>query len=384
MIKTDTALRFTSKRARSRRGIAAQVGVGLLACLVTFVLLWQLLSSRLTSRPYVPLVSEKLAYFEQHKDDYDAIFIGSSRIYRQVSVPTFDSDISTSQDNVKSFNFGVFGMKMPETYFWLEKVLQTHPKKLKWVFVEGNLNNVYEPIANARTNRVIYWHTPEKTLMTLRYILSSTDTFPRKLASIYSHVLPAFYHATNVGSLSNRLSLQLASPNIVDDSNYPLYLGRALNGYKPLEEEEAMVYIRPREVFLKQLDTYRQKVNRFEVLSSNHKEKREKEAQVGALEESFSDGDKALIQKFSSLVQRFDAVPIFVVPPKLQQEYALESLHDTGEVENLLMFNDPTRYPDLFEVEHRFDEKHLNDAGATLFTHLLAEKFLSFLEGLDR
>jgi hypothetical protein len=49
-------------------------------------------------------------------------------------------------------------------------------------------------------------------------------------------------------------------------------------------------------------------------------------------------------------------------------------------VPTLLSFADPVAYPELFEVENRFDRWHLDAEGAALFTRRLAERLAAWLE----
>jgi len=44
-----------------------------------------LLIDSLLPEPGITGVSSKLRYYEAHKDEFDAVFIGTSRIYHQVS-----------------------------------------------------------------------------------------------------------------------------------------------------------------------------------------------------------------------------------------------------------------------------------------------------------
>ncbi|MGK7894863.1 MAG: hypothetical protein AB4372_14915, partial [Xenococcus sp. (in: cyanobacteria)] len=57
---------------------------------VTFAL-WSLIFGRITPLPEIPVVSYKLEKFSEKKDEYNTIFIGSSRIYRHVVPSQFDN-----------------------------------------------------------------------------------------------------------------------------------------------------------------------------------------------------------------------------------------------------------------------------------------------------
>src|SRR6266446_10457255 len=60
-------------------------------------------------------VSQKFRFFAAHKDEFDTVFIGSSRIYFQISPATFDRFTRESGLSTHSFNFGIGGMYLPES-----------------------------------------------------------------------------------------------------------------------------------------------------------------------------------------------------------------------------------------------------------------------------
>jgi hypothetical protein len=79
----------------------------------------------------------------------------------------------------------------------------------------------------------------------------------------------------------------------------------------------------------------------------------------------------------------------------LLEAHGLEPLHvvmATDEVEDqpyllareadleLWAFCDPERYPELYAVDHRYDDDHLDRDGARLLTRLLAQRFADMLD----
>lgn len=318
--------------------------------------------------PYIPLVSEKMEYFESNKDNYDVVFIGSSRVYRHVDPEVFDEYLSTQGYDIQTFNFGFYGMKMPETYFWLEKVIDLQPKNLKWIVIEANLDNAYENLNNARNNRVMYWHTPKHTENTLKYIAGSDDSLPRKSVSIYSHLVPFFYNFVNLGDMSK---VFLSSSGLTDyktsATSYSDFLGESLSGYKSLDDEPGEGYKRTNQRFISNFSNFQQQVTRFG-------------EKIDHDSVSMDPSRRELIRQFTELVESSGATPIFVIPPKLKTEAHTLQLHKDDYLESLLAYNDPEKYPDLYQLEYRFDPEHLNDKGSKEFTKLIAKEFEQYLE----
>ena len=87
------------------------VALGLGALLVTSFVYHALLPPSLPEG-----VAEKLSFFAEHKDEFDTIFLGSSRFYYAISPKNFDRLTRENGAPTRSFNFGIDGMNPPETF----------------------------------------------------------------------------------------------------------------------------------------------------------------------------------------------------------------------------------------------------------------------------
>ena len=137
--------------ARMRGAIHLAIGLGALAsaCLALH---------RIAPWPRMDEVSEKLAYFARHKDDFDVLFFGSSRIYHGVSPQVFDATLKARGLAVTSLNLGIDGMNIPESSCFLEKILEQNPARLKWVFVELTPFRLEMDDNRRASARGVYWH----------------------------------------------------------------------------------------------------------------------------------------------------------------------------------------------------------------------------------
>lgn len=325
---------------------------------------------RIIPPPEIAVVSSKLENFSEKKNEYNTIFIGSSRIYRHIVPSKFDNLVESQGHNIKSYNFGVPGMQVPETYFLLKKILAMKPKNLEFVFIELYDVNLSVARENLRTNRVIYWHTWEHTLWLYDLILDSDRRLLRKLNLLRLHTIPLAYNLANVGK-GDRLIQWILNPEDEENTTFDpgsnkVFKNPGLDGYLPIEEETDIVFKNRRQDFLANLDTYRQKV---ELISLPVDE-------VEALKPDQLEVIKKLIQ----LVKDSSATPIFIITPVLEKEAHLLAANTKGDVPILFSFNDPTEYPSLYDPEYRLDIGHLKDKGAREFTKLLSEKFSEYLE----
>jgi hypothetical protein len=348
--------RRNSGRQFSRlRKYLKQSAIALLAFILAAALLNQIIPSPLIPSNVV-FVSPKYAHYSIHKNEYNALFFGSSRIYNQVAPEIFDQVAKDHGLEINSFNFGIPAMRAVPGYVLLRDVLRQPPKNLKWVFIETPLDNGYEPIQNARATRSIYWHTVDNTRLAIDYILKSNESLPEKIVLIGSHIIPFFYHQTNVGRLfSDWLSIHKFTAE--EKANSKIFLEN--EGYFPLHEEDMI------------------KPENFQEYSAAYEATLEQVVRQNAhldtvnLERNKQD----LIDKIVQTVKAAGAVPIFVIPPTLEPQAALHHAYRVGQIPELLAFNDPEKYPELYALSYRYDTEHLTDAGSKLFSRFLAQAF---------
>src|SRR5436190_3492094 len=122
--------------------------------------------------PMIPKgVAAKLKYFSEHKDEFDTVLVGTSRLYYSASPQIFDMTTRENGLPTRTFNFGIDGMHPPENFFVLEQILKTNPRNLKWVLLElGDIQTKWDNILG--TQRAVYWHDWPCTSLTLKTALN--------------------------------------------------------------------------------------------------------------------------------------------------------------------------------------------------------------------
>ena len=109
--------------------------------------------------PDVGEVSEKLAYFARHKNEFDAVFVGSSRVYRQISPGVFDAQVTAATGRpMRSFNLGAPSMFLPESLFVIDRILAQRPARLRWMFIELDDPKPRLEEHAGLVRREVYWH----------------------------------------------------------------------------------------------------------------------------------------------------------------------------------------------------------------------------------
>ena len=125
-------------------------------------------------------VSFKLQYFAEHKDEYNAIFIGPSTTYNGIEPNLFDNLMAEQNVEIKSFNLAFSGATVAEIDFYLRTIIALKPANLKWLFIEY-YDYLIEELGDADSFRSIYWHTPRQTILALGIILEQEKPLQKKI-----------------------------------------------------------------------------------------------------------------------------------------------------------------------------------------------------------
>ncbi len=322
------------------------------AFLAAFVLGCMLLRSGQPFKAAPGLVS-KYNYFATHRDDYEVLFIGSSRIYHQIIPKQFDARVAEREGiKLRSFNCGYDGCWPPESYFLLRKLLALRPRKLRWVVVD--LMEIDARIdERSKTLRMAYWHDWTHTMMAWRQLVRPPATLldAKTSAMAVEHGKYLLKQWTGFGRgaewMEDRLTSKkkkkppLEPKEWAGKEGFNAGLTTAMAGRELADFEEKVASL-PRQLSPKSLSP------------------------------AFSDAVRKLIVD----IRKAGAEPVFLIAPTLNPYENFARLPDG---EPLLAFNDPRRYPRLFDPAMHYDGWHLNEKGAIYFTDLVAEQFCEVL-----
>jgi hypothetical protein len=336
-------------------------GIGVAAFLITCVGLRGIL-------PFPEIdggVSQKFRFFAAHKDEFDTLFIGSSRVYFQISPAIFDRVTRESGMPTHSFNFGVGGMYLPETSYLLEQILNLKPRNLRWVFIEyDELQTKWSP-ENQTSRRALYWADWKRVSLLLRKLADAgTDPVwlpsPAKLRDIIlrqkdeknTRSLLTFYagqfekNCTNVARAADVLQYFLGRDT---KGRRARYLGGASDGY----------VTRPNRMSPNQVAAYERGLAAAMAQTDTH---------------PLSPYAVEAYRQCAQEVRKTGATPIFLITPSTTQiSVASETTGLTGVV---MAFNNPRTYPTLYRSNVRRDGQHLTKSGAEEFTRIVAANFV--------
>jgi hypothetical protein len=315
-----------------------------------FLLCWGLtaaLVGRQAGFPEMGTLEDKLRHFAVHGDEYDVIFVGSSRIERGVVPPVFDAELAARGRPLRSFNFGVAGMEAHEANALMRRMLASEPARLRWVVVELE---GWDPVLeneNRFKRRAVFWHDAAETWSALRSTAALEAPLAARADLASTHLLhfAARLLALGRGPDAVRSLARTAGQTSPDLERW--------QGFKPYTESSYR-YNPLRKHFLDHPDDYREAIRRLE-----------DGAGVAA-----SPADVAAVRAQVAMIRRVGRRSVHLVPPSPR---AVPRLAE--HVPALLAFNRPRDYGELFAVDQRFDHEHLTQEGAERFTRLLAARF---------
>lgn len=314
-------------------------------------------------QPRIAIVSPKLAWMKQHGDEFDVLFLGSSRTYRQIIPELFDQLMAEAGHPTRSFNLGIDGMRPPEDTYVLDQVLRHRSKPLRWVFVECNPLRLSLRDEDRGTLRAAYWHDWKRfaTLFERAFLADEKKRNWRDRSKQIYEVWPDFYeHAeywfqnatqTGRGHLAIEEWLLKGGPRAL-----PLYdLGTRRDGYKPSESPEHM---------------------NAQQLAAYHQELEEMRAKPPRKDFADRISQEELRAK-QRLIEGAGAKMVLLIPPFTSSRY----FHPRPEGGALFLdFANPEKFPQLFAPEHHSDSGHVNRAGSEIYTREIVRHLLEHLD----
>jgi hypothetical protein len=306
------------------------------------------------------LVDAKLARFAHEKDAYTVVFAGSSRVHRGFVPEVFEARTSAAGVATRAFNFGAPGSRAFEVEHLLARIGELEPRSLDFVFVDPEGIALLREERNFLARQVIEWHDPQATLRLSRWIANAGVEGGALLAALAPHWKSCAYNVFNIGRSQRLVDAalgELRTPEIERE-----LVGPRLDGYAPLGEDEDALgrrgqrFQRRRERYLAQVEEYR------------------------ALRVSDGPADPLALEMYGRIrarIEELGATAVFVTQPALYLQDDLVKAAASGDVPVLLRFDDATLHADLYAPERRYDETHLNDEGARLFTEKLADEFVA-------
>ena len=320
------------------------------ACFSAALVLTAFLVGRCLPFPRVPAIYPKYQYLAENRERFDTLFIGSSRVFHQIDPQQFDAEVAALGGRSQSVNLAYDSVWPPESFYFLRRLLDLRPPHLRWVFIELMDINVHLEERNDRTLRTAYWHDWRHTWLACRHIIASPHTAREKWRFATEHA--AIFVRWNAGlGRGEELMRQTLLPG--KPKRPPEWTARA--GFLPendrkIAPEELPRYLESVAFLRRELPQYPVSAHYFEALSD-----------------------------LAAEVRRAGAQPVFLITPSLSWRENFTGLPAGVPV---FAFNDPAKYPTLYEPDRHFDTWHLNGKGAAELTGFLARQFAELQRGM--
>ena len=90
--------------------------------------------------------------------------------------------------------------------------------------------------------------------------------------------------------------------------------------------------------------------------------------------------DRKPLQEQRRVIEEAGYVPVYAMGPAIKPKPYLRALVRHEVVPVIFDFHRPDVHPELFDPQYRFDDDHLNVAGARLYSEVFAEAFADWLD----
>ena len=344
-------------RSRILRPLVLAVAIGLAG--------W--LAAQAAIRKLVPwtgsdLLGQKMSQFLDGADTYRAVFIGSSRVYRQLEPDAFDAVFAESGVAMRSFNLGAPDMRMLEVLFLARWLLDAEPRRLELLVVDAESDPLSIREVNLRSDRIVRWHDPRNFAAILREVRRSSPTRAAALYRAGRHAAPFVHHVTRLGRGIDRAAM-LASPR-------PPEAPLEDRGFHAGDEE---MVASPSETQRRDLEMFHRRLHGDLDRWRRDVERMTRSPRAGALSDPF---EIELFEELGELAAGRGVRVVFLIDARPQPTPNLVWAAERGIVETLLRFDDPERYPVLYDPALRFDRHHVNRAGARVYSAEVARRIL--------
>lgn len=313
----------------------------------------------------------KRDWFVARKDEFDILFLGTSRTFRGIDPRIVDAELERAgvvgeHGPLRSFNFGVGGMLRFESDYVLSEILAEEPARLRVVVMEGEpWDPTTDFLKNTWSSRSVFWHDVERTRLALHSVALMDLSFADRWERSWIHLQLCGMKLFDMGQGSRIVA------DLLGESRDPFQ--RSLTheqisvaaGYQPYED-----FIPPGPTTWEAMlanDPTRGVAIQDRVRGGNERAPDLARYNLAALEAQ------------EARVRAAGATFVVLLNPGDQGAPEEEALARRGDVEHLLDFNRPDLYPEYWAPDARIDDFHLSRGGAERLSRAVAAELARIL-----
>jgi hypothetical protein len=141
-----------------------------------------------------------LEHLQAYGEGYDVIVVGSSLTKLNFVPAVFDARMAEAGHPVRSFGFGLNGVRGGELHYYVERVLALRLPRLRWLVVDVSLDQDLLPQRDeGDSRRAIAWHAPLQTWLAIRHTLAQAKPGPVRAEAVAVHLRQLLLNRGNVG-----------------------------------------------------------------------------------------------------------------------------------------------------------------------------------------
>jgi len=304
--------------------------------------------------------NDRLAFLLEHAADFDLVFVGNSRIYRGIVPAEFDARLAEHGLSVRSFNLGMPGMRAFEADLAVRYLVREAGHHLKTVVIGPGDFSPKILDWEKGTRRTTAWHTGSQTAAVLGSTWELELPASERADLARRHLGYFLRREANHGEGARMLVSWIGDSRLTEAEET---LIRRDAGFQGLDGLTNPVIVDRRRRFEAGRAAFSRQVER------NAARRRGFAAPVRR--------SLATLVRLGQAVRSGGPEPVLLYGPG-RGHYARVTAEQAGGLP-FLSFDDPSRYPELFDPDLRFDSSHLSRAGASVYTRLLADAMVPVL-----
>ena len=310
--------------------------------------------------PFLGWSRSKCAHFLAHKNDYDTLIIGSSRLHHGCNPA--DLDLRTKELGLatRTYNLAFGGMRAHDFDEVANWVLDQRPANLRRMVIELTDSDPGSTEGNWMADMPIQTHTLRQFANRCGTILGWNQPLADKLAKLHFVTAHTLVNALRIGQ----------GPRLVDDllrtnqgRTLDLVSPVAAEGFVPVEQVKWAATFAAHEAYL---------ANPEQAIATRDKKK------VTKLLPQFHRGfSMSSWRRLDQRCRQLGIEPIYVVMPTMSWGFqGRDAVAELGDQAFVLDLDDPANHPTLFEIGLYYDPSHLNQEGSSFFSRYLAEQMV--------
>ncbi len=317
------------------------------------------------------VATAKLEYLKRHAQDYNIIFLGSSRTHRMIDSKAVDTQLNDRGCPMRTFNMGFANLTLEESDYLLDEIIAIPNNSFDMIVIDEPLTG-FQHIDKAVSERAQIFSTWSGTKRRLENIWSYQESTLKKLYRTGIAFYGYGYNILNIGTLSQRLfpdaynnSRQQQQSNI--DKEVSTF--NRLGGFKILEDD-----LNENERAQKTHETFLANIEAFKKTLENAKTIKIKQDNTNTTHAAKARAE--ILNKHIEKISQNNIVAGFYVAPlpnRLQANNqlinALQNISQSSSSNAVwINYNTPSKFPIIWNAEYWFDPYHLNREGARLMS----------------